>query len=83
MIQGGGGPRLVLKTAQVVGIVAGGGPDQLQCDIAPQPFIAGAENFSHPSGANLFEDPIVPDQLTDHTRNAVFLCMGMLGLREA
>src|ERR1051326_9334427 len=33
MIQGGGGAGLLLKTAQVVGIVARAGPDQLQTDI--------------------------------------------------
>ena len=50
----------------MIGVVAGGGPDQLQRDIASQPFVACAKDFAHPSGADFFEDSVMPDELASH-----------------
>src|ERR1035438_6287676 len=67
MVQRGCGPRFLLEAPQMVWIITGSRPDQLQRDIAPQPFVARAKYFAHPSGANLFEDPVVPHDLTRHS----------------
>ena len=68
MVQGGGSAGFLLESAQMVRIVAGCRPDQLQGNIAAQPLIARAKNFSHPSCADFFEDPVMPDQLANHIR---------------
>ena len=59
MIQSRGGASFQFKTAEMIGVVAGGRPDQLQSYIAPEPFIPRPKNFAHGSGANFFEDSIV------------------------
>jgi len=66
MVQSGGGARLLFEAAQMVGVGAGGGPDQLQGDVAAQPLVACAKYFTHPSRTNFFEDPVVPDKLASH-----------------
>ena len=66
MVQGSGGTGFLFEAAQMIGIVAGGWPDQLKGDIASQPFVARAKDFAHPSRTNLFEDPVMPHQLASH-----------------
>ena len=66
MVQCGCGPRFLFEAAQMVRIVAGGRPDQLQCNVAPQPFVARAKYFAHPACTDLFEDPVVPHELASH-----------------
>src|SRR5215469_15891656 len=82
MVQSRGGTGFLFKPTQVVGIIAGGRPDQLEGNVATEPFVARAKDFSHPSGANFFEDPIVPDELPDHSDSAKlgqFYKLGMVG----
>jgi hypothetical protein len=66
MIQRGCGARFLLKAAQMVRIIAGSWPDQLQRNVAPQPFVARAKDFAHPSGTDLLEDPVMPYKLASH-----------------
>jgi len=68
MVQRGGGARFLLETVPVVRIVAGSGADKLQRHVAPQPFVPRAKDFAHCSGADLFEDPIMPHELANHKR---------------
>src|SRR5580658_1734168 len=68
MVQRGGGPSFLLEAAQMVRIVARGRPDQLQCNVASQPFVARAKDFAHRSCTDLFEDPVVPHELASHKR---------------
>jgi hypothetical protein len=42
------------------------GLEYLEGYVAPQPFIAGAVYFPHPSRAYLFEHPIVTQDFTNH-----------------
>src|ERR1700722_4896062 len=53
VIQGGGGSRLLFEAAQMIRIVAGSRPNQLQCDIASQPLVACAKDFAHASRTDL------------------------------
>src|SRR5579859_1431922 len=48
VIQGGGGARFLLESAQVIGIVAGSGPNQLEGNVATQTFVTGAKDIAHP-----------------------------------
>lgn len=66
MVERGGGPRFLLEAPQVVRVVAGGWTDQLQRDVASQPFVARPKDFAHPACTNFFEDPVVPHQLAGH-----------------
>jgi hypothetical protein len=66
MIQGGSGPGFLFEAPQMIRIVARSRPNQLQSDIAPQPFVARAKNLAHPSRTNLFEDPVVTEELASH-----------------
>jgi hypothetical protein len=61
MIQGGGSARFLLEPAPVIGIVAGGGPDQLQGHITAEPLVAGAEDLAHAASADFLQDSIMPD----------------------
>ena len=63
MVQCGGGAGFQFKAAKMVGIGAGGGADQFEGNIASEPFIMCAKNFAHGSGADLFHDPVVTDNL--------------------
>src|SRR5580698_4242816 len=69
----------------MVRVVAGGRADQFQSNIAAEPLVPRAKNFSHAARANLFEDPVVPYELADHRNarsakcTACQRCMGMLG----
>src|ERR1700686_5373092 len=67
VVQRGGGSRLLFEAAQMIRIVAGSRPNQLQRDIASQPFVARAKDFAHPSRTDLFEDPVVPQELAGHS----------------
>ena len=49
MIQGSRGSGFLLEAAQMIGIIAGSWTDQFQRDIAAKPFIARAEDISHPA----------------------------------
>src|ERR1700722_10801195 len=66
VVEGGGGSRLLFEAAQMIRIVAGSRPNQLQCDIASQPLVACAKDFAHASRTDLFEDPVVPQELASH-----------------
>ncbi len=66
MIQRRCGAGFQFETAEMIRIVAGGGADQLQSDIAPQPFVARAKNLAHGSGANFLEDSVVTYDLASH-----------------
>src|SRR5580700_4076833 len=50
----------------MIGVVIGSRADQLESDIAPQPFIARAKNLAHGSGANFFEHSVVTYDLASH-----------------
>ena len=67
MIQGSSGSRFLFEASQMIRIVAGSRPNQLQCHIASQPFVAGAKDFAHRSRAYLFEDPVVTKELASHS----------------
>src|SRR5262249_19671737 len=69
VIQRRGGSRFLLESPEVGGVVTGFGPDQLEGDIATEPFIVRAEDLSHSSSAYFFEDPVVPDALPDHSNS--------------
>src|ERR1700680_897730 len=58
VVEGGGSPRLLFAAPQMIRIVAGSRPNQLQRDIAAQPFVARAKDFAHPSRTDLFEDAV-------------------------
>src|SRR5215468_5581895 len=47
MIQGGGSAGFLLKSSQMIGIVARRRPNQLQRYVASKSFIARAKDFSH------------------------------------
>ena len=61
MIQRGGSTSLLLEAAQVIGIIAGRGPDQLQSHVTAEPLVAGAEDLAHAASADLLQDSIMPD----------------------
>lgn len=67
MIQRGCRAGFQFETAEMIRIVAGGGADQFQSDIAAQPFISRPKNLAHGSGANFLEDSVVTYDLASHT----------------
>ncbi len=67
MVQRGRGPSFLLEAAQMVGVIAGSRPDQLQGNIASQSLVARAKDFAHPSCTDFFEDPVMPHQLAIHS----------------
>jgi len=73
MIQRGSRACLLLETPQAVPIVSQGGFQYLEGDFAPQPVVAGAVHFAHPSGAYLLEDSIVAQGLANHRNGGVRL----------
>src|SRR5580658_632584 len=66
MVQRGCGAGFEFETAEMIRIAAGGGADQLQSYIAPQPFITCPKNLAHGSGANFLEDSVVTYDLASH-----------------
>ena len=66
MIQCRRGTGFQFEPAEMIGIIAGSRPDHLQSYVAPQPFIARAENLAHGSSANFLEDPVVTYDLASH-----------------
>src|SRR6202050_897149 len=60
----------------MIRIVTGGRGDQLNGDVAPQPFIPRPKNLAHGSGANLLEHSVVTYDLASHGWGGL---AGMLG----
>ena len=67
MIKRGGGAGFEFEAAEVIGILAGSRADELESYIASEPFVAGAKDFAHGSGADFFENPVVTYNLVSHT----------------
>jgi hypothetical protein len=59
MIQRRRGASFQFETAEMIGVVAGSRPDQLQSYIASQSFVPRPKNLSHGSRADFLEDPVV------------------------
>jgi hypothetical protein len=66
VVESGRGPGLLLKAAQMIGIIARGRPNEFQGNIASQAFVARAKDLAHPSDANFLEDPVMPYSLPNH-----------------
>jgi hypothetical protein len=78
MTEGSGSAGLLLETAQAILIMGKRGFEYLEGHIPPQPLIAGAIYFPHPSRTYLFEYSIVAEDFTNHAKaEAAFV--GMLG----
>jgi hypothetical protein len=58
----------------MIGVGARSRPDQFQSYIAPQPFIAGAENLAHGSRADFLDDAVVTYDLPGHGESAPMAC---------
>jgi hypothetical protein len=80
MVQSRGGPRFLFKAPQMIRIVGGSRPNQLERNVASQPFVARAKNLAHSSGTDFFENPVVPHNLVSHSHNPSAPCHGMLGV---
>lgn len=61
MAQDSGGAGFLLETAQAIGIGRERGRQGLDGHIAPQAFVARAENFSHPSSAQRGDQFVWPN----------------------
>src|SRR5580698_235721 len=68
MVQRRCGASFQLETTDMIRVLTGSRANQLQRDVAPQPFIARPENLSHGSGADFLEDPVVTYDSVGHVR---------------
>ncbi len=83
MVERGGGPSFLFEAAQMIGIVAGSGANQLQRNVAPQPLVMGPKDFAHTSLADFFDDSVVPNPLADHREHTgAAPRLGMLGAKS-
>jgi hypothetical protein len=79
VVERGSGPGFLLEAAQMVGIVAGRGADELEGYITSQPFVARPKDFAHPSHADFFENPVMSRNLVRHRMLGAHVLLGMLG----
>jgi hypothetical protein len=70
MIQGRGGSGFQFEAAEMIGIFAGSGPDELERYVALKAFVARPEDFAHGSGADLLDDAVVTYDSVRHCENA-------------
>jgi len=57
------------KATQKIRMVAGGGADQFQCDVACQPFVVRPKDLAHASRADFLDESVVPNEPTNHKEN--------------
>ena len=63
----------------MIGVIAGGRSDQLQSDIAPQPFIPRPKNLAHGSRADFLQDSVVTYDLARHAQVRPAGMLGRIG----
>ncbi len=79
MVQGGGGPRLTAKTLQRLGIVRHFVRQKLQGHEAAEHEVFRLVHHPHAPAAQLFQDAIVRDGVTDHGESRCGAMVGAAG----
>jgi hypothetical protein len=74
MVQGRGGLRFALKAGQRLRVSGDFIGQELEGNKSVQPGVLGLLDHTHPAAAELFDDAVVRDGLTDQRRSS--LCAG-------
>src|ERR1019366_3406997 len=77
MIESPGGAGLYFETTEMVGVAAAAWTNELQGNVALQPFVSGPENLAHGTGPDFLEDPVVSYNSAIHVQGRPG---GMLGV---
>ncbi len=66
MAEGRGSAGFLLKASEMVLLPCGTRLDQFKSNVAGETLVTRAKNLSHAAGTNLFQHPVMTDDLANH-----------------
>jgi hypothetical protein len=76
VIEGAGGTRFLLEAPQTIGVGARSGRKNLHRNVATESFVMRAVNDAHPARADLREDLVVRERLSDQGIHRALMVSG-------